>query len=195
MARSTMADLISRLRDMVSAGSADYTVGTATYWTDDQLQQALDAHRREVFDETLSKIPQVNAAGSTVYTEYRSAWSDFESTDGGTAIFYLRDSTGARAGTASYTVDYRSGRITFSSDTLGSAYYLTGRSYDLNAAAADIWEQKAAHVANRFDFEADGGRYSVSKLVEQYERQAQRFRAKSGPVVGRMIRDDLEWWA
>lgn len=40
--------------------------------------------------------------------------------------------------------------------------------YDLNAAAADIWEEKAGAVADEFDFAADGGNYSRSQKQEQY---------------------------
>lgn len=44
--------------------------------------------------------------------------------------------------------------------------------YDLHAAAADIWEEKAAAIAEEFDFKADGGDYSRSKKYEQYMSKA-----------------------
>jgi len=50
--------------------------------------------------------------------------------------------------------------------------------YDLNAAAADIWEEKAATVAEDFDFSADGGRYSRSQAYEHYMKMAARYRSK-----------------
>jgi hypothetical protein len=53
--------------------------------------------------------------------------------------------------------------------------------YDLNAAAADIWEEKAAVVAQDFDFNADGGNYSRSQVYQQYMRQARFFRARRVP--------------
>jgi len=40
--------------------------------------------------------------------------------------------------------------------------------YDLHAAAADIWEEKAAGIAENYDFSADGGNYSRSQKYEQY---------------------------
>jgi hypothetical protein len=40
--------------------------------------------------------------------------------------------------------------------------------YDLHAAAADIWEEKASAIAEEFDFSADGGRYNRSQKYEQY---------------------------
>ena len=50
--------------------------------------------------------------------------------------------------------------------------------YDLNAAAADIWEEKAATMAEDFDFSADGGRYSRSQAYEHYMRMAARYRSR-----------------
>lgn len=40
--------------------------------------------------------------------------------------------------------------------------------YDLHAAAADIWEEKAGTVADEFDFQADGGRYTRSQKEEKF---------------------------
>jgi hypothetical protein len=40
--------------------------------------------------------------------------------------------------------------------------------YDLHCAARDIWEEKAAGLAENFDFKADGGSYSRSQKFEQY---------------------------
>lgn len=50
--------------------------------------------------------------------------------------------------------------------------------YDLHAAAADIWEEKAATVADKVDFEADGGRYSCSQKAEAYMKLARSHRAR-----------------
>jgi hypothetical protein len=53
--------------------------------------------------------------------------------------------------------------------------------YDLHAAAADIWQEKAAIVAGDFDFSADGGSYSRSQVVAQFERQARYHSARRKP--------------
>lgn len=50
--------------------------------------------------------------------------------------------------------------------------------YDLNAAAADIWEEKASSLAGDYDFHADGASYSRSQAYEQAMKQARYFRAK-----------------
>ena len=58
--------------------------------------------------------------------------------------------------------------------------------YDLHAAAADIWQEKAAVVAQDFDFSADGGNYSRSQVVAQFERQARYHSARRKPSTIRL---------
>jgi hypothetical protein len=51
--------------------------------------------------------------------------------------------------------------------------------YDLNAAAAEIWDEKAADLADLYDFAADGGRYNRSGAYEQAVKMAAKYRGKS----------------
>lgn len=44
--------------------------------------------------------------------------------------------------------------------------------YDLNAAAADIWTEKASTKVNKFDFRADSAEYKRSQMYEQARKQA-----------------------
>lgn len=53
--------------------------------------------------------------------------------------------------------------------------------YDLNAAAADLWAEKAGILAADFDFNADGGQYSRSQAYEQAMKQARYFRSRRAP--------------
>ena len=50
--------------------------------------------------------------------------------------------------------------------------------WDLNRAAADIWEEKATAYAADFDFAADGGDYKRSQAHAQMLALASRYRAK-----------------
>jgi len=50
--------------------------------------------------------------------------------------------------------------------------------YDLNAAAADIWSEKAAVLAGDFDFQADGGQYSRSQAYSQAMQQSRYYRSR-----------------
>lgn len=53
--------------------------------------------------------------------------------------------------------------------------------YDLSAAAAAIWEEKAAILAQDFDFNADGGDYTRSQTYEQAMKQARYYRSRRRP--------------
>jgi len=48
----------------------------------------------------------------------------------------------------------------------------------LNAAAADIWDEKAAGVAQDFNFSADGGRYDRSQVAEMYMKRSRYYRGR-----------------
>lgn len=191
-ARTGMSDLIATIRGMVATGTADYTIGTVSYWTDDHLQTVLDRYRLDVYREELSIIDTYAGSGTIQYLNYQSEYGNYESTTGGTAIFYLEDGDGDKVGTASYSVDYGRGAITFSADTEGTAYYLTGRSYDLDKAAADIWRQKAAHYAGVFSFSTDNHRIDKGALINNAMKMASIYDSKSGPTTTTIYRSDID---
>ena len=64
--------------------------------------------------------------------------------------------------------------------------------YDLHAAAGDIWEEKAAAIASLYDFSADGGNYSRSNQYEQYMAQARNHRAHRMPSTMRLHKSPKE---
>jgi hypothetical protein len=55
--------------------------------------------------------------------------------------------------------------------------------YDLHAAAADIWEEKASVVSVDFDFGADGGSYSRSQVYQQYMKMCRYHRGRRKPTT------------
>ena len=50
--------------------------------------------------------------------------------------------------------------------------------YALNAAAADIWDEKAATAAQDYNYSADGASFSRAQVAEAYERRARSYRAR-----------------
>lgn len=193
MARSGLANLIQELRGMTEAGLTDYGIGAVYYWSDDHIQDILDIHRRDVIFEQLQMFPNQVASGSLSYKDYRSSFGFFEETTGGTAVFYVQDSTGVTIGTANYTPDYRRGTALFASDQRGSVYYLTGRSYDLQAAAADVWRRKASHYASQFDFSTDNHSVTRSQAYKHCLEMAEFYEGKSGDSIQTvtMFRGDM----
>jgi hypothetical protein len=72
--------------------------------------------------------------------------------------------------------------------------------YDLHAAAADLWEEKAAALTTAFDFSADGASYSRSQQYDMMMRQARYHRSRRSPTSGTLVKwpeedanDNLSW--
>jgi hypothetical protein len=181
MARTGMTAIIEELRGLTEAGTADYTIGTTVMWTNNALQDVLDVHRRDIRFNALQAYPNQVSGGSLVWYDYQSQYGYLEATTGESLITYLQDSTGATLGTALWTADYRRGMFTFGSTTNGTSVYLTGRSYDINAAAADVWRRKAAHYApSSFDFSTDNHSISRSQVYDHAISMVSFFENMSG---------------
>ena len=191
-AREGMLTLIETVRGLADAGLADWTIvnsgGTVTYWDDDEVQRVLDRYRSYADRAALQPI-QSYSGGSVVYTEYRAEVGDIES---GTAVFRIETGAGSALASDAYTFDYAGGVATFSTNQAGTAYYWTGRHYDLNAAASDIWRFKAANVAKLFDFSTDGHKIDRSQLRKTFLEMADYFRGMSSIGIhnAKIVRDD-----
>lgn len=191
MARTSMSSLITRLRGMTNAGTADYTIAGSAYWTDDQLQEVLDQHRRDLNRVVLDPEPEY-AGGTAYYYDYYAPVGNLEAYNATDAnVFQVEDMDGDAAGTADYTADYLRGVIRFDADQGGTSYYLRGRTYNVNAAAADVWRRKAAHVADRFDIATDNHRLSRSQMIQQYLAMAQNYDREAGIRTATFVRTDL----
>jgi hypothetical protein len=191
-ARTGLSDLILQLRGFADAGNADYTQtgGTAVYWDDVQLQIALDRHVSRVYREQLMMYPTIIANGVPLWQEYRSAYLNWERIDSGTAIFNLEDGAGNTPGTALWTADYALGVITFGVSTGGSIYFVTGRSYDLYGAAADVWRAKAGQAAKAYDVSTDNHRLSRSQMMDHCLKMADYYAGFQHATVTQMYRSD-----
>lgn len=176
MSREGMADIILQVRQMAASGTAEYTLGTATFWDDDQIEQVLDRHRTDLVRHRIASEPSYIGSGSVTYTRHRSEWGNIEE---GTAFFIIEDSVGDNRSTATYTADYRTGVIDFTSDQKGTALYLTARSYDIYAAAGELLEDWAAHESRCFDFNADGQSFRVSQKAQGLREQARLMRKRA----------------
>lgn len=190
-ARATLNHLIDRLRSMTQVGASDWTLGTATFWDGDHMQQVLDAHRHDFFRCPLRPQPKHTGGGSIQYLDYYAEYGNLEKTSGGSLIFIVENSAGTDKGTATWSADYMRGVVTFTTDQKGTVYYLTGRTYDLNGAAADIWRMKADHYAGtHFDFSTDNMRVNRSQVVTHSLTMADQYAAKAWAHSRQMLRGD-----
>ena len=190
-ARTGMATVIATLRSWTEAGSADYSVAGVTYWDDESLQAVLDRYRTDSRRASLQLVPEVNESNVSIYQDYYFDGGHWEEAGGGTAVWVVENSLGANIGTADYAVNYQAGHIRFTSDTAGSAYYLSGRQYDLYRAASEVWRRKAAHVAGRIDWKSDNHDIKASQLSKQYLAMAVSYEQQAPARFSRMRRVDI----
>jgi hypothetical protein len=180
-ARSGMAELITELRGMCDAGADDYSIAGFPYWTDAQLQRILDNHRTDL--KWVEMEAQEEA--DLTYLDYVIYSSNLEQTTGGTAIFIVQDVSG-NAVADPYTVDYLRGVVTFASDTNGTPYWVTARSYDLQGAAAEVWRRKQSHYASATDFSTKIHNIRRSQLFDHAKERAEYFEARGEGGFGSM---------
>jgi hypothetical protein len=180
MARAGLVTLRDQLRVMCEAGTADYAVGSVTYWTEAALDTVLDRHRVDILRERLTPTEKLVGGGTIEYHDYYSAFGPFEETTGGTAVFIIQDTLGNTQGSSGYTIDYQRGLVSFTADTTGSVMLLTGRSYDMNGAAADMWRSKAAHYAMAFSFSTDNHSLQRGQLIDHCMKMAAFYEARIG---------------
>lgn len=189
-ARTGMANNILRLRGMANVGTADYTVAGASYFTDDQLQEVLDANRTDLNRYPMTQVVEYEG-GTAQYFEYRVPYRYFEEAASGSAVWAVEDDDGDFAGTSSYSADYINGIVRFTADQLGTAYWLRGRSYNLNAAAADVWRRKMAWRAEFISFSADDQSFSANQWFTHCAQMVEFYEGQGGMSVTFVSRSDL----
>jgi hypothetical protein len=77
-------------------------------------------------------------------------------------------------------------------DAYGEANADWTATYDLAAAAADVWEEKAALVVGKFDFSANGGSYNQSQQYDQYMKQCRYYRSRRMPSTINTVKHPQE---
>jgi hypothetical protein len=175
-----MSNLLTRTRRLID--DQDMTI-----WSDDELQDILDEHKVRVHRERLEMEKTLVSASDYEYKNYHSRHSNYE--EGGTAYFHVEAANGTQRGTADYSVNYVRGYITMTADQAGSALYLSGWSYDLNAGAADCWRERAGTKAGQFDAAMDGHKMTRSQWFTHCVDMAKMYERRSQPVTVRPWRE------
>jgi hypothetical protein len=189
--RLGMLGLVQELRGLCNIGTADYSVNGMDYYTDYQLQSVLDRHVKSLDYVQLRSVTEYNSGGTAVYHDFYAPLGNLEASVSGSAYWQVHDQNNVPVGTANYTPDYNRGHIRFTADTAGSAYYLRGRSYDLNRAAAEIWKQQASFVAMKYDIRMDDQAMNRSQMHKHCLAMAAEFQKQAGARTVRMVRGDL----
>lgn len=160
-----MATLITRLRRAVGDPA-----GASQVFSDDELQDFLDAHRVEVRVAELEPVRSVAVGGAVNYLEYLAPQGFWEDTP------LLQSSSYATLNPSAS--DHLIGRWTFAATQLPPVY-ISGQQFDLWAAAVEALEAWIGKLKLDFDFVTDGQEISrsqkvggIQKLIGEYQRKA-----------------------
>jgi hypothetical protein len=179
MARASLTTLIAKIRLLTDDPS-----GAGLIFTDDQIQDALDARRDEARYYPLTERETIApGGGSTTYLTFTSpvgAW------DTDTALV---DSSYNPLTPA--TTDLINGRWTFNAEP-DTPVMVTGFTYDLYGAAGDLLLQRATVESDSFDVGADGLSLSRNQKQQNYRDRANEYFAKARTKSITLIRTD-EW--
>lgn len=177
--RSGLTDYVSQFRSYVQES------GTAIF-SDDRIQQILDSNSEYFTQNQLFSHPQ-HLNGSVVYYDYSidKVWLEGTATTSN-KIFNLNGSV-----VTNYTSDFVNGRFIFDVNTRGTAYYMTGRSFNFFAAVSQGWKEKAAYYATQFDFKVEGRDYKKSQVIQQCKEMANLYSSQASVVQHNLDRGDM----
>ena len=180
--RETCGGLVRRLRDLIGDSvSPDVTIRPV--WSNDQLQTTLDARRQVVRYLSLTSAYTVEPGGAVVYLDYYAGCGDWE-TDA-----QLTDTAGNAL--TPETVDCETGYWAFASHQ-PLPVYLSGKTYDLYAAAADQLEKWAAKVKLEYTFSPGSGQYVRSQKFQMLQQLAASYRCQQRVETVQLIRSDTQ---
>ena len=180
--RAAMADLISQVERLVN-DSAN------AFWTDQQIQDALDRNRVDVSQLPLGYLRTNSSTGVQYLTFY--VGSDFADRWGaweGSAVIY----SNAYAVLTPGTIDYLTGVWTFAT-TQAPPLFITGATYDLFGAAAWLLHERLANVAPNYAFSAAGQSFSANQEYDMWERLLKLYQSKMRPKSARLVRTDSRY--
>lgn len=152
--RPSMAPLIERVRLLVG----DPAGGEETF-SPEEIQDALDRERSDVRYEELSYL-ETYAPGATSYLDYQACDGDWE-TD---AVI----TDGSYNTVTPDTQDWSIGRFTFVASRT-PPLYITGRRYDVNAAAIEVARAWLAKIKDQFDFSTESDSFNLDQKTQHLQ--------------------------
>lgn len=176
--RTTMTDIITRVKIMID-DSANIQ------FTDQHIQDVLDRKRSRYRYSRLQELetfaPNTGAVTWTEFTAEELTSLPWE-TDVSISDYTWNPLTAT-------TSDYNSGFWTFATSHV-PPLWISGKTYNIWLAAADLLEEWASTLKLKFDFAADDQKYTISQKRDHCLDQARRFRTQSPVTTGRLVRGD-----
>jgi len=180
MPRSSMAALITRVRTMVYDPA-----GAAQTFTDDQVQNALDTSRTEQRFRLLQMVPSFQPGGAVQYLDYYADVGNWEDD------YLLQDASYATITGTADVVEPIPGHWHFPTQPNGFAVHITGKTYDLFAAAADLCDAWAGITKLDFMMVTDRDRFERQQKFQMLTDLAQTYRAQAQVRVTRMQHSEI----
>ena len=197
--RSTMSDLIARVRMMIQ------DVGSTPFFQDLDIQNVLDESRADIRYEPLMVAPTLlNAASTgnqagTIFADYYSQYGFWEAdvvlqgvnTATSAAWVVLTPASMELLLDQAHFVFENS---VFTSGTVPGQYppvFATGKVYDVNCAAADLLERWAMSFSAAYDISVDGQNLRRSQLMTAKQAASEYFRRRAKPTLARSVRGDV----
>lgn len=177
MARTTMAALILRVRDLINDPA-----GSSQVWSDNQIQDVLDEGREDIVNGELVAKPTFS--GSTIqYLDY------YSNPVGGWEDDYLLKQYLTVLETPSFAESIV-GHFQFAQNVFPPVY-ITGKMFDIYRAAADLLGRWAARVVLEYDVVVGGQTFRRSQAAPMLQALAKSYRMKQRPKSINMIRSDV----
>jgi hypothetical protein len=195
--RSTMSDLISLARTMINDPA-----GSSQQFSDQQVQDRLDASRDDIRYESLLIAPSIvntattNNQPETIFADYYSAYQWWEAD----VVLQGQDTSGnawkvLTPLASDYIVGHWQFELTpFTNGTVPGQLpplFATGKVYDVNRAAADLLEFWAASLSCAYDVTVDGQSLKRSQLMTAKLSMAAYYRRLAKPRIATMNRHDV----
>jgi hypothetical protein len=175
--RASLATIITRVRVLINDPA-----GASQQFTDQDIQNVLDDTRTDVSNVALT--PFWTYTGGTVqYLDYYhdlGSWDDSVVLKQFLSVVVTPSASEPIVGHWSFAVSTR------------PPVYLTGTTYDIYCAAADLLDRLTAKFMLNYDFSSDGQSFKSSQAVTMIQNLAKSYRSNQRPKSMGTTRGDLQ---
>jgi hypothetical protein len=199
MPRTSMSQLIALVR--LKTG---FTSTGTPLFTDDNIQDVLDAHRADIRYELMTPAPDIQPGqGSSAVSNF--VWavylSDFQYWENSLVIQGLDIVTNKPwVILTPVSSEYIPGKFAFAVELPAIAtppaqfppVYATGKVYDIFRASAELLQMGIAQMAfNLFDITSDGRTMRLQQIVATWQKLTDAYLCQAWPTMTKLYRSDI----
>lgn len=184
-ARGGITYIVDEVRRLSGAGTAEFTAGTVTFFSDDEIERLLDSRRVRMARYPVTFEYEKDYAGSGSIIYHNSfvdgfSWLEDVVTGGSADNFIVTDARGSLIGTANYTLSPEDGHLKFSADQKGSSRFVTGWLHNPYMGAMDVLTSWQTQLAQQPDWETDNMKVRRSQKSMAVARQIKWLKSLAG---------------